>query len=171
MVTPEVQQAALIQDKIGWKNMLEGLPAKAWSIAQDRHYRRHGITHRTSRQWMKGLLKRLHALAWGQWEHRNKVMYEPDQKKQQEAKALLQAEIVREVGRGPADLPNRDAHYFHIALVNLLEKPLPSQQAWLVNVTAARHRQAEREGYPVDDISETEDRQRVLDWCQNRRFL
>ena len=75
---PDVLQAATAQDNIGWRNMLEGIPAKQWTVIQCRHYKQHAISHMTGKRWIKGLLKCLHNLAHGQWMHRNAVMYDPD---------------------------------------------------------------------------------------------
>ena len=167
----DIRQAALMQDRIGWKNMLEGLPAKAWTVAQDRHCKMVGATKWTGKQWMKGLLKRMHALAWGQWQQRNNVMYEPDQKKQQEAASLLKSELTKEFSRGPMDLPRRDHNHFATNLATLLSKPILSQQAWLVQVTSARHRQARRRGEAVDIVADDPDRLKILAWCKDKRFL
>ena len=167
----EVNQAVAAQDQIGWKNLLEGLPAKQWTIAQARHCRRNIITHITARHWMRGLLKCLRTLAWSQWKHRNDVMYEPNLKKQQEARSLLHQEIISEYGRGPADLPPRDCSHFATPLMPLLAKSLDSTQTWLVNITAARHRQARRRGEPFDNLASSPARDKVLDWCKTRRFV
>ena len=74
----EVQYAIQAQDRIGWKNLLEGIPAKQWTTAQQRYYRSQHIHHITAKKWMKGLLKHLHTLAWSQWDHRNKTLHHPD---------------------------------------------------------------------------------------------
>ena len=151
--------------------MLEGLPAKAWTTAQARHYKQMGVTKWTGKQWMKGLLKRLHKLAWGQWDHRNKVMYDPDEKKQQEATAILNSEILMEYSRGPLDLPQRDCSHFTTDLATILHKPLLTRQAWLVQVTEARHRQARRRGEMIDSTTDSENRNKILAWCKDKRFL
>ena len=54
---PEVRRAMAAQDRIGWKNLLEGIPAKHWILAQSRHYKRICATHTNWRRWMKHLLK------------------------------------------------------------------------------------------------------------------
>ena len=113
----------------------------------------------------------MHELAWGQWDHRNKVMHDPDKKKQKEANDLLKSEITLEFSRGTLDLPPRDHSHFATDLATLLFKPLLTRQAWLVQVTAARHRQARRRGEMFDQMANSDNRTKTLAWCKDKRFL
>ena len=168
---PEVRRAMAAQDRIGWKNLLEGIPAKHWILAQSRHYKRICVTHTNGRRWMKQLLKHLHTLAHGQWQHRNAVMFDPDKKQQQAALALLKQCVAEEFNRGRQHLPTRDCSHFAFTLPALLNKQPGYLQSWFLNVTAARHRQARRQGATDDEIASSPTRTDLITWCKTRRFL
>ena len=170
LLTLEVKQSVLAQDKIGWKNFLEGLPAKQWRISQERHYRRLNISNRNGKRWMKGLLHHLHTLAWTQWDHRNQVLHHPDLKIQRVARALLHQHIAAEYSWGRDDLPPRDHSHFHFPLILLLDKSLIYKKSWIVNVTSARHRQARRRAEAVDTSATTRERSAVEKWCLTGRL-
>ena len=166
-----VLRAVMAQDTIGWKNFMEGLPAKHWKAAQARYYKLHFMHSRSSTKWLKGLLKRLHELAHGQWQHRNDTLYHPQKKQQQAARAMMEQEIINEYARGYADLHPRDHGYFHDPLMLLLDKSTDYLQCWIINITSARNRQARRRGEPHDISSMNPNRDKVLKWCKTRRFL
>jgi hypothetical protein len=170
LLTAEIKQSVLAQDKIGWKNFLEGLPAKQWRISQERHYRRLSISNRNGKRWMKGLLHHLHLLAWTQWDHRNQVLHHPDLKIQRIARGLLHRHIAAEYSRGRDDLPPRDHSHFNLPLIALLDKSLTYKKAWIVNVTSARHQQARRRAEAVDIRATTRERSAVEKWCLTGRL-
>ena len=141
-MTRLVWRAVQAQDQIGWKNFIEGLPAKQWKAAQSRYYQLNAITSKSTNRWMRGLLRKLHELGHGQWQHRNDTLYHPQMKKQNEAVAMLHQEILTEYARGRCDLPPRDQGHFSHSLLVLLNKSTEYLQCWLINVTSARDRQA-----------------------------
>jgi hypothetical protein len=165
-LSPQVIQAVVAQDTIDWKNLLEGLPATRWKHIQQRHYKRNHIIHKTGRKWMRMLLKHLHNLAWAQWDHRNDVLHNPQSSRNRALSSKLQVELIQEQMRGPEDLPPRDRSHFSHSIASLLNKSEATKQAWLANVTAARHRQARRRNEATDARANTEARSRVLTWSR-----
>ena len=163
---PQVQQATLQQDRIGWKNFLEGLPAIAWTPIQQRHYDSLYITSTTGKRWMKLLLKRIHQLAWGQWDHRNDVLHNPTSNRNRSLPHQLETEITDEMIRGVEDLPAKDHPHFGWPLCALLNRSNKFKQAWLTNVNAARNRQARRRSDSADARAETGTRSAVLHWAR-----
>ena len=88
-----------------------------------------------------------------------------------EANELLKSEMTLEHSRGTMDLPLRNHSHFATDLATLLFKPLTTRQAWLVQVTAARHRQARRRGEVSDQVADSDNRTKILAWCKDKRFL
>ena len=124
----------------------------------------------TPKRWMAKLLHHLHTLTWSQWEHRNKVLYEPDQKVQQAAVALLKDHIQQEHRRGRADLPPRDHSYFTIPLLAILKSTQKQQKTWLINLTSARKHQSSRTAIN-DTLAYSPERDSLLHWCKTGRFI
>ena len=151
------------QDTIGWKNLLEGLPSRKWLIVQQRHYKRIG-SKRSARRWLSALLKRLNAIAWDQWEHRNGILHHPNHPRQQAAVRLLHREMVQEWSTGPANLPRCDRHHFNITSAELFLKPLSYKKAWLQNVHASRQRQARLVANDLELITLSQQRSRLFQW-------
>ena len=161
-ISPITRTLLREQDAIGWINLLYGFPSKMWQVIQARHYRRIGLADYSTRSWMTGLLKRLHKLAWGQWEHRNQTLYDPDQKWQKKMRQQLDDAIAAEMLRGPLDLPPGDCSHFSTPLLLLLAKPWAYKKAWLANVSAARNRQARRRSQAADAIADSRARSALL---------
>ena len=166
----EVREAIRAQDNIGWKNFLEGLPAKQWRLLQDRHYRRIRRQDLTARSWMKRLLTRLHVLGWSQWKHRNDTLYDRNMKWQKLALKALDASVAMEFARGPADLPPQDSSHFSLPLIVLLKKHQDYKKQWLVNVTSARNRQARGRSEAEDAVAASKAHSAVLHWCKTGRL-
>ena len=164
-ICAEVRQAVHAQDQIGWKNFLEGLPARHWQRIQQRHYDRHSISNHTGRRWLQLLLLRLHHLAHDLWEHRNDILHNPKSQRNQAMIYQLHLELYSEYSRGPQDLPPRDRARFALPLGSLLLKSVAYKEAWLINVTSARHRQARRRLEVEDQLAASLQRSRIFQFC------
>lgn len=136
---PAVRQVLWEQHKLGWKNLLEGLPSIAWRRHQHQYFAQQGL-QKSSRQWVRHLLQHTHHLAWHQWDHRNTVKHKTVRPRHQRAVVMLDREIIREYSRGLTTLLPADRHHLRHNIVNLLDKPLRVKKAWFVNVTTARIR-------------------------------
>ena len=136
---PDVQEAIRQQHTIGWLDFMECLPAKAWQVLQFNYYRDEAI-RKSSKRWIKGLLVRLHHLAWNQWDHRNKVKQHVTKPTEKHYIELLDREITIQLQLGNNTLQPGDHHHANHNLITLLNRSLAYRKAWLTNITAARLR-------------------------------
>jgi hypothetical protein len=127
------------QHKLGWKNLLEGLPVKAWRQHQNKYYKTNNI-RKSSRRWLRGLLQQLHYLAWKQWDHRNDIKHRVDKPAHRAAVRMLNHEITREFLKGTTNLLPGDRHLMQRNRLSLLMKPLDTKKSWYANVIEARRR-------------------------------
>jgi hypothetical protein len=65
----DVQEVIRQQHSIGWLDMMECLPAKGWQTLQRRYYNAHHL-QKSSRRWIRGVLRQLHIIGHKQWKHR-----------------------------------------------------------------------------------------------------
>jgi hypothetical protein len=107
--TPAISTLIQAQDTIGWKNFLEGLPSRLWSLHMSHHYTSIGSTLCPDR-WLLKVQLALHHLAWSQWEHRNQILHNDAKPRTRRAITLLNQAISREYQIGTDDLPPSD-HY------------------------------------------------------------
>jgi hypothetical protein len=165
---PEVQQVLQQQDRIGWKNFLEGLPATQWKQLQQRHY--NGIeSRRTGRRWMSLLLKKLNTVGRAMWKHRNDIKHFNLRPRHQEEERRLNEEISDEMNLGPTDLPPDDHHHFEHILLELLQKSLAYRKAWLINVSTARLRQERKRTRDEELVQASRKRSKLLQWILTNR--
>ncbi len=165
----EVAPAVVDQDRIGWKNLLEGLPSTRWTSIQDQYYTQLAISDKTAQSWMRCLLKHLHNLAWAQWEHRNNTLHTEDGPRIQKIDKLMNREIIKECTQGPGNLPGHDRSSFRYPLVQILHRTRNSRKQWMTNVHAARQRQACRLGYFADPNAITPKQELVMEWLETNR--
>jgi hypothetical protein len=164
----EIIQATLSQDRIGWKNFIEGLLSVKWRQAQSRYYRRQSISSISSRQWLSKLLSRLYKMGHALWEHRNKVLHNPNSQYNCRMLQQLHQEIIHEYHRGAENLPPRDRGRFLLPLGDILTKPIAHKQAWLLNVPAARDAEARRQMEQADLRSQSLQRNQVYQWILSK---
>ena len=127
------------QNKIGWLDLLEGRASKQWQLIQKQHYEDHNM-RKSSKRWIRGLLKQLHYLAKKQWEHRNQI--------NQQTNNPAQAQLVRTINDDISELINHQLHELfpgdktrlNCNLFELLGKPLRHKRSWLANARTARQR-------------------------------
>jgi len=115
-------------------------------------------------------MKRLHTLAWSQWDHRNKTLHDPDMKWQLAMKQALNNQITTEYSRGISDLPPCDRSHFALPLLSILHKHLDYKKAWLANVSSARNRQARRRQEAADALADSRARSAVLQWSATHKL-
>ena len=127
------------QQAIGWKNLLEGLPTKLWQRAQQSYYADNHI-RKSSRRWLRSLLRGLHHLAWNMWQHRNDVKHRLAQPRLKKAVALLDKEITTRYLQGPTTLLPGDRYHLQRNLQTLLNKPISYKKNWLLNIHAAQQK-------------------------------
>jgi len=164
----EVNTAIAHQDSIGWKNFLEGLPAKQWQQLQQRHYTTIG-SHRTGRKWIRKLLRHLHTLAFDQWKHRNEVKHRTLRPRHAKMIADLEEEIIDLYIAGTEDLAVEDHHHFNVPLTEILGRNLSSKKAWLHNVHSAKRRKKRKRLNDPDYDDTSRKRSRIFLWMRTNR--
>jgi hypothetical protein len=135
----DIRIALRQQHKIGWQDLLEGLPAKQWKILQAQYYRDNNL-RKSSNRWLKGVLTQLHHLAWNQWDHRCKTKHNVTKPHELQKETELNAAITCHILQGTDTLLPGDRHHIRHNLLTLLSKPLKLRKAWLLNIIAARQR-------------------------------
>jgi hypothetical protein len=110
--TPAISTLIQAQDTIGWKNFLEGLPSRLWSLHMSHHYTSIGSTLCPDR-WLLKVQLALHHLVWSQWEHRYQILHNDVKPQNRRAITLLNQAISREYQIGTDDLPPSDHYHFH----------------------------------------------------------
>jgi hypothetical protein len=125
------------QTRIGWRNLLEGFPAKAWAECQDDYWQRIR-SKRSARRWVTALVIKLANTAWRMWDHRNAVNHE------QETNTFsreINSEIQAEYALGFANLGQAARSLARQAMDQLLRKGIGYRQQWLRSIKAARAHQ------------------------------
>jgi hypothetical protein len=67
-------QLGIAQSEMGWKHGFEGRWHVQWQIAMDKYYKEKGL-RRSGKRWLNAIIKKLWAIAWDLWEHRNGIMH------------------------------------------------------------------------------------------------
>ena len=79
---------------------------------------------------------------------------------------LLHQEIIDEYTWGPEDLPPRDRGRFRFPLGEIILKSLTFKQAWVLNLTTARHAQTRRRSEAADARASSRRNARLVQWSE-----
>jgi len=130
----EVQAVVERQNRLGWRNLLEGFPVIGWVEAQQLAFER-VRSKRTGKRWVAALVKKLADTSWNMWQHRNDV-------NNQSATSLASIEInnriTAEYQLGFFHLPKHIKLQTRRSLEELLQAPLGTRKNWLHNVSTGR---------------------------------
>ena len=126
------------QEKIGWRNLLEGFPAKRWAEQQEDHLERTG-SKRSSRRWKAALVKKMAEVTWQMWDHRNTVNNE---KETATMSLEVNNQIREEYRKGFRNLSSAACKLAQQSKEMLMNKGLSYRQQWLRTITANREFQA-----------------------------
>jgi hypothetical protein len=147
---PDVQEVIQHQHSIGWLDMMECLPAKGWRQLQQKYYNEHGI-RKSSRKWIKGVLRQLHQLGHKQWKHRCEVKTNITCPQDNEHVELMHDEMEQQFIAGNDELLPGDKSLLDYSILNLMQRSLAYKKGWLTRIWAARQR-AKRIAMHDDDI-------------------
>jgi hypothetical protein len=128
--------AIMDQEKLGWRNFLEGLPTKSWQEAQKIYFLRIGSL-RSPKRWVISLIQKLWEVAWDMWEHRNGILHD---KEQSIILQNLHTDIREEFARGSDGLAQEVKTLFIKGCEAVLAKPVEVKMQWLARVQLARTR-------------------------------
>jgi hypothetical protein len=161
--TQEVHQALVVQQQIGWQDMLEGLLARDWRRLQHDYY--HQIKSRkSSLKWASGISQQLIKLGIRQWKHRNEYKHRIGKTVDKEYAATLDKAIIRELVLGPNTLLPGDKHKVKVNMIRLLQKPLKIRKAWWIHVHTARQRYMQIQQQRDDLIRESRESSTLYQW-------
>ena len=125
------------QDRIGWDSFLEGGVSRTWRYAQE-GYLTFTSSPRSSLQWASALIRKLFDVAWDQWEHRNRILHDSNNKFDQAAVIQAELRIRQEFISGYGLLSPSDKGLFRPGLKRILARPLSLKLNWLQHVQTAR---------------------------------
>lgn len=159
--------ALRLQDAIGWKNFMEGLPGNLWLPYLTAHFTRTN-SRKCPRRCLRAILSDSHHLAWAQWKFRCAYLHEDGCPRYKRACSLLHDCIIYEFLKGPTDLLPSDHHHFTYALHDLLSRSTSYQQNWYMNVLAARRRHDRHTHGLEAPLSANESN--IIYWIRTRRL-
>ncbi len=165
----ETRDAVRNQQKIGWKNFLEGLPSKQWQHLQAQYYKRHRL-RKSLKRWTATFNRGLHNLAWSLWNHRNDVKHRILKPREQLARKLLDREIVQRYLSAHEQLLEGDKCHLHYSLWQLLQKPVSFKKSWLLNVISAQKWYLRVQEQQAADLQMSRDTSWVLQYIKNRQI-
>lgn len=122
------------QTKIGWRNLLEGFPAKRWAQHQEEYFKQIG-SKRSSRRWKAALVKKLAEVTWQMWDHRNSVNNENETATMS---IEVNKKIEEEYNQGFGNLSSAAKKLAQQPKELLMTKGLNYRQQWLRTITANR---------------------------------
>ena len=135
---PRFRQLAQVQDKIGWRQFMEGMISKRVVEGQ---YHSQTITgsRRSIKSWASGLVIKLLECTHGQWLYRNVVVHDATSGTLATArKEDIQRAIEEQQALGTQDLQDEDHFLLEVNLEDLESSSGERQEYWLVAIQAAR---------------------------------
>jgi hypothetical protein len=92
----DLQDVIRQQHEIGWLDMMECLPAKGWQSLQRRYYQEQNIC-KSSRRWIRGVLRQLQHIGHQQWKHRCDVKANITRPQEKEHVDIMHDEIEEQI--------------------------------------------------------------------------
>jgi hypothetical protein len=110
------------QSNIGWQRFIEGWIHREWTTAQQAYYQVIK-SRRSGKRWTVELIKKLWAIAWDLWEHRNGILHETQNVvSKNELRSLNRRVIDTYTNLQSILLPAHDRHLLLVKLPRLLKK-------------------------------------------------
>ena len=134
---PCVEEALREQDLMGWDAVLEGSISQAWRQAQE-YYLVFTKSPMTSKRWTSALIQKVFEVAWGQWEHRNGILHDDDNKCNKATELWVNTAIRDQFRVGAGSLPRADHGLFRAGVQRILARTLKRKQGWLHFIRTAR---------------------------------
>jgi hypothetical protein len=128
-----------LQGECGWQCLLEGFVSRQWAARQQSYYLM-THSHCTGKRWITELIKKLWAVAWNQWEHRNRVLHEIENLVTDQALVRLDADISDAYTELQPLLADTDRRFFSQPLHHLLSRSKRVKETWLQQIRVAKER-------------------------------
>ena len=124
---PDVLNVLALQDTLGWELPFTGFWPQAWIDLQAQYFQALG-SRQSSKVWWSRLIRKIWEIAWHLWIQRNDFLHRQNNTR-------TQLSLVRQI-RAIYHLPRSDLNTaclrLFIPLPDLLTRPIPALQAWLV---------------------------------------
>ena len=137
-----LEVAAISQDRIGWRNMMEGRVSKEFYAIQRLHLSNSNLRI-NGEDWMKGLITRLIHISHSQWLFRNFTLHDTQcgykRLKDKEAAQLQIAELSQ---TDPERIPEHSRFLLEIDTEILKTSDYETQVYWVTAMEAARRARA-----------------------------
>ena len=143
--TPQygLRAATLEQDGIGWYNFMMGRPSIRWSDVQHRYYE--WLERRnTGKAWLQALIKKVWAVSWDMWDHRNHVRLNTTTSAMLREIDELNARITAQYDSGTEGLRRSDHHWLEKPIAHVLSYDAEHKAQWLESTELARTSHANR---------------------------
>jgi hypothetical protein len=124
------------QDRIGWRQFLDGLLHIGWATAQQRHYERIG-SRRTGKSWASLLIRKLWDLEHSLWQQRNDSVHD-EEAMADRRKRSAQRQVRDEYALGSRELAQGDRYLFDRNMSEMLRQDVETMEQWVTGVRAAR---------------------------------
>jgi len=132
-----ITRAIHSQNTIGWFSLLNGFVSMEWIAIQDRHCK--SITsRRTGRRWAIDFIQELWSISFALWMHRNDRLHNSPKIDELLGLEPLRTAAVRELRRGPENLPDIYHIYFQLTMLELLIKTTLDLRGWFALIKLAR---------------------------------
>ena len=137
-LSPPLQSAALSQDAIGWRNMMEGQVSTHFHRIQRSHLST-AQSKLNSDDWMKGLINRLLHISHSQWLFRNFTLHDAQHSyKRMKDKAEVQLCIAELNNTDPGRIPEHSKFLLEINTEKLLSDNYDTQVYWVTTMEVVR---------------------------------
>jgi len=130
-------QNAITQHDIGWQFILEGWLCREWEYLQHECFKEDG-SKATGKRWLTELIKKLWAVAWDLWEHRNGILQTQDNLVSEVREDQINAANQRLYKIAVAVLiQSEDSYLIAVPLSQLLRQSNSYKEPWLSKTQAA----------------------------------
>ena len=146
-----LRAVVLEQDSIGWYNFLMGRPSARWSEVQQRYYEWLQRKN-TGKAWTQALIKKVWAVSWDMWDHRNKVRTSSITPAKLRAIEALNHQIELQFDLGTEGLGHKDHHWLSDSCTHVCTYDLEHKSQWLASIELARVRFDNRHEFEASSI-------------------
>ena len=132
-----LRKAIIHQDRIGWKQFIEGFWDSNWRECQQQHFD-NIQSPSSSLLLLSKVQRRIWKIAWLMWEHRNHHLHETSHSIPAIEQTAIDEEIRNEWNIGISALTERHRHLFNGSLEEKSQKKYHTKRIWLSTVWSAR---------------------------------
>jgi len=137
MMSSKMRALAISQDKIGWRNFMEGCISTHFYFIQHYHLALSG-SYLNESDWTKSLISKLLHITHSQWIYRNFTLHDKlcgylHNKSHEDIRITIE-ELAE---TSPEDIPEESKFLLEINFGNLTKSHIENQQYWIIALQAA----------------------------------